>query len=109
MLRLTTVAVAAGPWPLDTGSTPMPPLNFSEAPSSSAAAGNAWVRAASDRAAAMAVSFMSRTSRGAGWTAPGEHLRVGGIPSFFCDTKMKKGGPRAAFHARQARASGHEE
>src|SRR5215467_16162473 len=39
MLRLTTVAVAAAPWPLETGITPMPPLNLARVSSAIDASG----------------------------------------------------------------------
>src|SRR3954471_1603634 len=55
-LRLTTVAVAAVPWPDDTGITPIPPSKRTRR--SSACAENA----ASESAAAITVTFISKTS-----------------------------------------------
>src|SRR5262249_876117 len=78
----------AGTTPFDTGMTPMPPLNLRLA--SSAFAGDAETNAASDSEAAMAATFMSRTSRVAGWTAPGEHFLASRTPTRFCDTQMKR-------------------
>src|SRR3954470_11114064 len=102
MLRLTVAAVGPGPGALDTGITPIPPSKRTRR--SSACAENA----ASDSAAAMTVTFISRTSQ----------VQVGLHPANTCARSVfrpglgrpnEKGGRRAAFRARQICASGHEE